>query len=90
MQDVDLVERELNILICEEEDKFRFEIGNLRPVISQDIIDKIFLRGFSTKGDKGIGLGLYNVENIVKKYCGEIMVSIDHNSGTLKVLFPKV
>ncbi|CCO07633.1 sensor histidine kinase [Desulforamulus hydrothermalis] len=42
----------------------------------------IFKYGFTTKGERGSGIGLYNVKKIVEKYNGQIYVESDETEGT--------
>lgn len=53
------------------------KIQNNGPKIEENIIDKIFEVGFSTKDDKGSnhGFGLAIVKEIIESYCGNISVS---------------
>jgi PAS domain S-box-containing protein len=57
--------------------------------MSEDIQAKVFDSFFSTKGEKGTGLGLYVSRNIVQKYCGEIHVESREGVGsTFRVILP--
>ena len=52
-----------------------FRIYNAGPVISEDVHDKIYQLGYSTKrskGNQGKGLGLYFVKQLVNGYEGSI------------------
>ena len=51
--------------------------------ISREDLEKIFEPFFSTKGNKGTGLGLANVQRIIKQHKGEVEVSSTLNSGTV-------
>lgn len=53
------------------------KIQNNGPKIEENMIDKIFEVGFSTKDDKGSnhGFGLAIVKEIIESYCGNISVS---------------
>lgn len=66
---------------CDEK-KCTFQVNNRDTVIPEEIRDKIFKKGFTTKGGEGSGFGLYNVKEIVKKYGGEIYVKSDDHIGT--------
>jgi signal transduction histidine kinase len=65
-------------------------IRDTGPGISKDHQRKIFDPFFTTKGpDEGEGLGLFIVQQIVKKYDGEITVESEHDVGTVfSIRFP--
>lgn len=50
--------------------------------MDEDIKEKIFIQGFSTKGAAGHGIGLYLVNEIVKNANGEISVDSEKGHGT--------
>lgn len=50
--------------------------------ISEDALEKIFEPGFTTKGDKGTGMGLYIVNETMEKYNGKI--NIDTGDGATR------
>ncbi len=68
-------------MYCDEK-KCSFQVNNKGTVIPEEIRDKIFKKGFTTKGSEGSGFGLYNVKEAVKKYNGEIYVKSDDYMGT--------
>jgi len=55
--------------------------------MSQDVLDRVFEPYFSTKSDKGTGLGLYMVESIVKFYGGAIDIQSSLGKGTTVSVF---
>ncbi|MDF2505987.1 ATP-binding protein, partial [Clostridium sp.] len=57
-----------------EDKKFYIEISNNGDMISEDIQDKIFNRGFSTKTKKSYdhGFGLYIIKQLIKQNNGNI------------------
>ncbi|NCF27145.1 MAG: HAMP domain-containing protein [Gammaproteobacteria bacterium] len=65
-------------------------IRDTGPGITKDHQRKIFDPFFTTKGpDEGEGLGLFIVQQIVKKYDGEITVESEHDVGTVfSIRFP--
>jgi signal transduction histidine kinase len=65
-------------------------IRDTGPGISKDHQRKIFDPFFTTKGpDEGEGLGLFIVQQIVKKYDGEITVDSENGVGAVfSIRFP--
>ena len=51
--------------------------------IDEDHLERIFEEGFSTKGEKGRGIGLYLVKHIVEKGKGHIDVQSEKGKGTI-------
>jgi len=78
----------LTICISENLKSFNFSITNNGPSIPKNIIGKIFEAGFSTKGSKGEGMGLFNTKNIVERYNGTINVS-SADTTTFEIILPK-
>ena len=81
-------EKKLKIKIYEELGEYVFEIINNVPIINKDIRDKIFTRGFTTKGKEGNGLGLAIVKKLVEKNNGVINLKIDEEGNHFIVRFP--
>lgn len=73
-----------------EINKFVIKIQNNGPKIEENIINKIFEPGFSTKKDKGEnhGFGLAIVKEIVEKYDGNISVSSSEKFTEFLIKFP--
>lgn len=57
-----------------EKDMNAIEIKNKHSYLKDEMIKKMFNKGFSTKSIDGRGYGLYNVKEIVKKYGGKIEI----------------
>ena len=73
---------ELNQVMMEldsEDDRLVFIIKNQINDIRMKNIDRFFEKGYSTKsGDRRHGLGLYNAKMLIKKYQGDIFVSMEN------------
>lgn len=79
----------INVNLFEKNHHYRVEIRDTGEGISQDIANKIFNPFFSTK-DKGSGLGLPIVKNIIEAHNGKISIKSNPDSGTeVLVTLPK-
>ncbi|SKC83222.1 sensor histidine kinase [Maledivibacter halophilus] len=77
----------LTIDITQQGNECIFVIGNSYPVLSPELYDKVFSKGFSTKEGESHGYGLNNVRNIVKRNKGEITVESYEGVGTIFTVF---
>lgn len=66
--------RELCIELFEDLKSYGFRIRNNGPAIPADIIERIFESGFTTKKDRGEGMGLAITKEIIQQYKGDIEV----------------
>jgi sensor histidine kinase YesM len=81
-------DKRLIIKIYEENNKYIFEIINNKPLIHKELEEKIFTKGFSTKGDKGSGLGLYIARNLAQKNGGSVVLRVDDLGNHFIVTIP--
>ena len=65
----------------------RIKIADNGTGIDEKIIGKIFEPYFTTKGEKGTGLGLTTVKEIIEENSGWIEIDVDKSSGTTFNLF---
>lgn len=79
----------ITIDIFEDLKQYGFKIKDNGPQIQQDIIDKIFEAGFTTKGEKGEGMGLSITKEILTKYGGDIIVTSDKDKTEFEGWIPK-
>lgn len=79
----------ITIDIFEDLKQYGFKIKDNGPQIQQDIIDKIFEAGFTTKGEKGEGMGLAITKEILTKYGGDIIVTSDKDKTEFEGWIPK-
>lgn len=77
----------LKIDIYESLGEYVFSIYNNTPIISEDIRDDIFIKGYSTNGSKDRGLGLHIVQKLIEKNGGNIELIIDDGNYFI-VRFP--
>lgn len=81
-------EKKLKIKIREELGVYVFEIINNVPIITEDMKEKIFEKGFTTKGNEGSGLGLHIVRKLAQKNKGSIELEVDEEGNHFIVRFP--
>jgi len=67
----------------------RINISNNGDSIPKEIIDSIFKEGFTTKGDKGDGMGLAIVKEIVENFSGTVEVASDEQRTYFEIVLPK-
>lgn len=79
-------ERMVALSITEENEAFRMDISNTGPPPGEEVIERFFEPGYSTKG-KGRGHGLSSVNETLSKYGGS--VSFMSNPVTFRVSIPK-
>lgn len=79
----------LEIELYEDIKVYGFRIRNNGPSIPREIINKIFESGFTTKGDKGDGMGLAITKNLLLNYGGNINVTSDENGTMFEGWIPK-
>ena len=67
--------------------RVRIEVRDNGVGMDQEVQKKIFTTFFSTKGQKGTGLGLLAVQKVVHEHGGQIMVASDMGQGTTFTIF---
>ena len=75
--------RKVWLAIREVVSNYIFDIGNFGRPIPEEIRNKIFEPGYSTKVGQLRGMGLYIVKNLVEKNSGVIGFSSDSGLGTV-------
>jgi two-component system cell cycle sensor histidine kinase/response regulator CckA len=65
----------------------RIRIADNGTGIEEKVVGKIFEPYFTTKGDKGTGLGLTTVKEIIEECAGWIEIEVEKNVGTTFILF---
>lgn len=79
----------MDISIYEQGKHIVLEIGDTGLGIPEENLERIFEPEFTTKGDKGTGLGLVISKNIIEENDGEISVESKIDVGTkFAIRFP--
>jgi len=81
--------RYMFVEFTEDMQNIRINISNNGNSIPKEIIDNIFKEGFSTKGDKGDGMGLAIVKEIVETFYGTVAVTSDEQKTSFEIVLPK-
>jgi two-component system, LytTR family, sensor histidine kinase AgrC len=87
--DEKIINKVMVIEISENLRSYCFKISNNGPKIPGEIIDKVFTEGFTTKGEKGEGMGLAITKDIMNRYGAEIKVTSDDNCTMFEGWIPK-
>lgn len=79
--DASQTEKELSVGVYTRPNEFLLIIKDTGPGIAEEIKDKIFENGFSTKGE-GRGIGLYHTKQLITSLGGTITVESQVGIGT--------
>ncbi len=80
-------QRRIIVELRETKFKYLFYIKNTGTPIAQENLDKIFLTGFTTKSDKGQGLGLSICKKYIEENGGKIEVSSNNHETVFMIEF---
>lgn len=83
------ISRNLIIELSEDIRSYKFSVKNNGDPIKTEYINKIFEEGFTTKGNKGSGMGLAIVKDIIEEYKGTIEVESHEGWTEFKGSIPK-
>jgi len=78
----------IDIELFEDLKDYGFRISNNGPTIPANITDKIFQSGFTTKGNKGEGMGLAIAKEILNEHGGDIKVCSDEEKTVFEGWVP--
>lgn len=68
-------DRVVLVVFTQDPQCYSIYVANKGTPIQEEIREKIFERGFTTKGDQGSGLGLHITQAIVEKYGGTVSLA---------------
>ncbi len=72
-----------------EENGLNIQVKNNGDAIPEGIKNKIFKPGFTTKGERGDGMGLYIVKKLINKYKGKINLTKSAEETIFMINFPE-
>jgi len=81
--------RYMLVEFAEDVQNIKINISNNGYTIPKEIIDNIFEEGFTTKGNKGEGMGLAIVKEIVETFHGTVAVTSDEKRTSFEIVIPK-
>lgn len=81
--------RYMLVEFAEDLENIKINISNNGEKIPKDIIDNIFKVGFTTKENKGDGMGLSIVKDIVESFSGTVKVSSNDKRTSFEIVIPK-
>ena len=81
--------RYMLVELSEDLENIKINISNNGYTIPKENIDNIFKEGFTTKGDKGDGMGLAIVKEIVETFYGTVAVISDEQRTCFEIVIPK-
>lgn len=77
------------IELFEDLKKYGFRVINNGPEIPKELYEKIFIPGFSTKGEEGEGMGLSIVRKIIEEAGGNITLSSSREGTVFEGMLPR-
>ncbi len=79
----------LHIVLTEDVNAHSLSVSDDGTAIPSNSMDKLFIPGFSTKGDNGTGMGLAICNDLVREYHGTISVKIENQYKIFTAIIPK-
>lgn len=79
----------IELSLTEDLKGYRFQVKNNGPMILSEIIDQIFNAGFTTKGERGDGMGLAITKEILEEHDGSIRVTSNELETAFEGWVPK-
>ncbi len=88
-QNFDREEKHVTILIDQSDKQCQVIVQDNGIGMNVDQQEKMFEKGFTTKEDKGTGIGLYLVKKVIEKGMGTVKVTSERGEGTrFMIMFP--
>lgn len=81
--------RYILVEFAEDMKSIKINISNNGDSIPKEILGNIFKEGFTTKGDKGDGMGLAIVKEIIESFHGTVEVTSNTQRTSFEITIPK-
>lgn len=81
--------RYMLVELSEDMENIKVNISNNGARIPKEMLQNIFKAGFTTKGDKGEGMGLAIVKELVDTFYGTVHVTSTEEKTSFEILIPK-
>lgn len=82
-------EKILSVLVYQDLENYIFEVVNNRPVIGEELRERMFEKGYTTKAT-GSGLGTHIIMKLVEKNKGTMNLTVDEQGNHFIVKFKKI
>ncbi|MBO4496522.1 MAG: Spo0B domain-containing protein [Clostridiales bacterium] len=89
LDESDKSEKKIRINVSETKEQYLFEVEDNGPKIPEELREKIFTKGFSTKKESGHGMGLAIVKKVLDENAGSIKVDSNDDETIFSVMFGK-
>ncbi|CAM5204833.1 histidine kinase OS=Ureibacillus acetophenoni OX=614649 GN=SAMN05877842_109140 PE=4 SV=1 [Ureibacillus acetophenoni] len=86
LKSIDIEDKEVTISIDDQDDILAIMVSDNGIGMEKETIQHIFEQGYSTKAKENRGIGLYLINEIVKKGNGTIEVTSELNKGTTFII----
>ena len=80
-------QKEVLFFIKNDAHEFVIEVSDTGNGVKEEDMNKIFTKGVSSKNEQGHGIGLYLVQQLVHKACGEIIIENNVPQGAIFSIF---
>ena len=89
LQECDRENKQIRVDITETQEQYIFQVEDNGPQIPEEMQEKIFKKGFTTKKGEGHGMGLAIVSEILGENAGEMQLKSEEKATVFTVTFRK-
>lgn len=89
LQECERENKQIRVDITETQEQYIFQVEDNGPQIPEEMQEKIFKKGFTTKKGEGHGMGLAIVSEILGENAGEMQLKSEEKATVFTVTFRK-